>query len=181
MAYPYALDDYIAQVKAFMRENGVVRPHVIAHSFGGRIALKMSAENPEIFDKLVLTGCAGLKPRRSAKYYIIKGVYKILKPLVKKEKLKKFFSSDYNALDSVMKESFKLIVNEHLDYLLPKIENQTLLVFGSEDKQTPLYMAKRLEKGIKNARLLVLKDAGHFAFIDKPYKFNTEVGEFLLS
>ena len=80
-----------------------------------------------------------------------------------------------------MQKSFIKIVNEHLDYTLPKIKNQTLIVFGSEDKETPLYMAKKLHKNIKNSKLVIIKGAGHFCFIDNPNKFNLEVREFLLS
>ena len=79
-----------------------------------------------------------------------------------------------------MKKSFIKIVNEHLDGYLDKITNPTLLIYGSEDEETPLYMAKRFNKGIKNSRLSVYEGAGHFCFIDKPLKFNLEVKEFLL-
>lgn len=79
-----------------------------------------------------------------------------------------------------MQKSFKLIVNEHLDYALPNIKNSTLIIFGKEDKETPLYMAKKLHNGIKGSRLVVYEKAGHFAFIDKPLRFNMEVKEFLL-
>ena len=99
---------------------------------------------------------------------------------ITKEKLSAFYSKDYNALSPVMKESFKLIVSEHLDDRLCKIQNQTLIVYGTRDKETPPYMAKRLENGIKNSKTLML-DAGHFCFIDKPHKFNMEVKEFLLT
>jgi pimeloyl-ACP methyl ester carboxylesterase len=55
------------------------------------------------------------------------------------------------------------------------------LIFGENDKDTPLYMAKRFNSGIKNSKLVILKDAGHFAFVDKSIKFNLEMREFLLS
>ena len=80
-----------------------------------------------------------------------------------------------------MKQSFIKIVNEYLDDKLTLIKNQTLILHGKRDKETPLYMAKRLNKKIVNSKLIVLKDAGHFAFIDRPHKFNTEVKEFFLS
>ena len=80
-----------------------------------------------------------------------------------------------------MQESFKKIVSEHLDYALDKIENQTLIIFGEKDTETPLYMAKRLNAGIKNSKLKIIKNAGHFCFIDKPFEFNDCVREFLLS
>lgn len=181
MEYAYSLDDYIQEVKEFCYKNSIVKPSVIAHSFGGRIAIKLSATEKDFFNKLVLTGSAGLKPRYSLKKKVKGLVYKGLKPFVKKEKLEKLYSSDYNKLDSVMKKSFIKIVNEHLDGYLSQIENPTLLVYGELDKETPLYMARRLNKNIKNSTLKIYQRAGHFCFIDKPLKFNLEVEEFLLS
>lgn len=180
MPYPYSLDDYIKEVKEYLTKNGIVRPHIIAHSFGGRIALKMASEDKAIFKKLVLVSSAGLKPKTSPKKFIKKCAFNLLKKFITKEKLSAFYSKDYNALSPVMKESFKLIVSEHLDDRLSKIQNQTLIVYGTRDKETPPYMAKRLENGIKNSKTLML-DAGHFCFIDKPHKFNMEVKEFLLT
>ena len=79
-----------------------------------------------------------------------------------------------------MKESFKLIINEHLDGALDKINIPTLVVCGDKDKETPPYMAKKFNENIKNSKLLMLSGAGHFCFLDKPHKFNMEVKEFLL-
>ena len=61
-----------------------------------------------------------------------------------------------------------------------KIENKTLLIYGSLDKETPLYMAKRFNKNIKNSSLFIIKGAGHFCFVEKPDLFNFTVKEFLL-
>ena len=63
MPYPYCLYDYIAEVKEYIYKNGLTRPHVIAHSFGARIAIKAASIEPDLFSKLVLTGAAGLKPK----------------------------------------------------------------------------------------------------------------------
>lgn len=181
MKYPYALSDYVEDVKNYIAENRLVKPHVIGHSFGCRIIIKALAENNELFDKVVLTGCAGLKPKNTLKKVFKKTAFNVLKNFLSEKRLERFYSSDYLALSPVMKQSFKKIVNEHLDDKLKFINNSTLLVFGKEDTETPLYMAKRLYKGIKHARLVVIPDAGHFCFIDKPMKFNMEVREFLLS
>lgn len=181
MEYPYSLDDYVKDLVTFMRENSIVKPHVVAHSFGARVALKASYTYPDLFDKMVLTGAAGLKPRFSIKKQIRKTAFKFCKIFLPKEKLLRFYSKDYLELDSVMRKSFVKIVNERLDGVLSSITNDTLLVFGQKDKETPLYMAKRLRKGINKSRLVVIKDAGHFAFLDKSIKFNVETREFLLS
>lgn len=179
MEYPYSLDDYILEVKEFLYKNGIKRPHVVAHSFGGRIALKTAYRDSEIFDKLVLTGCAGLKPNFSFKKQIRKTKFNILKHFYDRKKLLKYYSPDYLALSPVMKESFKKIISENLDYTLKGIKNETLILFGNEDKETPLYMARRLHKGIRGSRLEII-DGGHFCFIDNPLLFNYSVKEFLL-
>ncbi len=181
MSYPYSLDDYIAEVREYMYKNGLERPNVVAHSFGGRIAIKAAYSDPFLFSRLVLCGAAGLKPRKSLKKAFKKFAFGALKRVVGREKLTRFYSPDYLALDSVMRESFKLIVGEYLDYALCGIKNPTLIVFGENDRETPVYMAKRLHAGIKDSKLLIIEGAGHFSFIDKPFKFNTEVKEFLLS
>ena len=181
MKYPYSLDDYIREVKNFMNANGIYKPSVVAHSFGARIAIKAASENKELFDKIVLTGAAGLKPKTTFKKAVKKTLFKVCKRFLPREKLKKFYSSDYNALNAVMKESFKKIVSEHLDDRLKSIDNPTLIIFGENDKETPLYMAKKLHAGISGSTLSVIEGAGHFCFIDKPLKFNMEVKEFLLS
>ncbi len=181
MQKPYALDDYVLDLIKYFNDNGIIRPHVIAHSFGARVILKALYAQPDLVDKLVLTGAAGLKPKRTFKKTAKKFAFNLLKRVVKREKLKGFYSKDYLALDSVMKESFKMIIKENLDFTLSSITNKTLIVFGKGDKETPLYMAKRFNKNIKDSRLIVIDNTGHFCFIDKPHKFNLEVREFLLS
>ncbi len=181
MEHAYSLDDYISEVEEYKYKNGLVAPHVVAHSFGGRIALKASAKNKGFCDRLILTGCAGLKPKTTLKKACKRALFNTLKLFIEREKLKNFYSKDYISLSPVMKESFKKIINEHLDQCLQDIENETLIIFGKDDKETPLYMAKRLHKGIKGSELSVYEGAGHFCFIDKPCKFNVEVREFLLS
>ena len=105
MPYPYALSDYLQEVKEYIYKNSLDRPSVIAHSFGGRIVVKGSAEDSNLFDKIVLTGSAGLKPRPSLKRFAKKTVFKLLKPFVSREKLSAFYSPDYLKLSPIMKES----------------------------------------------------------------------------
>ena len=180
MAYPYSLSDYVKEVEEYIEQNNLYKPCVIAHSFGGRIAIKLASEK-DLFSKIVLTGAAGLKPKRTFKYRLKTTAFKILKPFCSKKRLLRFYSKDYLSLSPVMRESFVKIVNEHLDDRLSKITQKTLIIFGEKDKETPTYMANRLHAGIKNSKLIILENAGHFCFIDKPYKFNMEVREFLLS
>lgn len=181
MEYPYSLDEYILEVREYMDKNGIVNPSVVAHSFGGRIVLKGVATKKLNFNKLVLTGCAGLKGKTTLKKAVKKTAFKMLKPFFDKDRLKAFYSKEYLALSPVMRESFKLIVNEYLDCYLNKIQNPTLIIHGNKDKEVPLYLAKKLNLGIEKSLLNIYDGSGHFCFLDKPIKFSMEVKEFLLS
>ena len=79
-----------------------------------------------------------------------------------------------------MQKSFIKIVNEHLDDRLCLIKNPTLIIHGEEDLETPLYMAKRLNRKIEGSKLTVVKGCGHFVFLDQPVTFNFIVKEFLV-
>ena len=181
MLYPYSLDEYILEVKEYMHKNGLENPSVVAHSFGGRIVLKGVATKKLGFDKLVLTGCAGLKENLTLKKAVKRTAFKMLKPFFNKDSLKMCYSKDYLALTPVMRESFKLIVSEYLDCYLKDIPNKTLIIHGNKDKAVPLYLAKKLNLGIRNSTLSVYDGVGHFCFLQKPMKFSMEVKEFLLS
>ncbi len=181
MPYPYSLDDYVESVYKYIKDNRLVKPHVIAHSFGARVVIKAVSKYPELFDKIVITGGAGLKPKWSFKKAIKRTLFKFLKLFLPKRRLKRFYSKDYLSLSPVMKQSFIKIVNEHLDGYIKSIKNQVLLIYGRKDRETPIYMAKKLHEEIQDSKLTVYNNAGHFAFIDCPNKFNMEVREFLLS
>ncbi len=181
MRYAYNLTDYINETLEFIYKRSLNKPFVIAHSFGGRVVIKTAGQDPlnSPFSKIVLTGPAGIKPRFSLKKLIKKSAYKILKNFLTEKEKEKFFSADYNKLSPIMKESFKLIVNEHLNEYAKKIITPTLIINGARDKETPVYTAKKLNGYIKTSKLTLIRDAGHFAFIDKKDEFNHRVLEFL--
>lgn len=178
MPYPFSLVDYSNGVNELIERLNLYNVNVIAHSFGARIVFKSLPKNEKIA-KVVLTGPAGMKPKFSLKKWLKKTKYKIIKNFLPPEKLLRFGSADYKMLDSTMKRSFNLIISECFDKKLKTISNETLIIEGQNDKETPLYMAKRICRGLKNSSLVVLPNAGHFAFVDKKNEFNVLVKEFL--
>ena len=65
---PYFLDDYVKDVLKLLNQLDIKRYHIICHSFGARIAIKLATFDKRI-DKIIITGGAGLKPKRSISYY----------------------------------------------------------------------------------------------------------------
>lgn len=174
----FCLSDYVEELKQFLNEFDIEELVIVGHSFGGRVAIKFASIYQACYKKfkLILVDSAGIKPRFSfAKYLKIKRYKHMKKCATKNDKLKnklnKFGSDDYKRLSSIMKQVFVKIVNEDLSAILKKIECETLIVWGKRDKETKLYMARRLHRNIKNSSLKIIDDAGHFCFLDKPHEF----------
>ena len=179
MPYPYRLDDYVNELNALAVYAGG-KIDLVAHSFGCRIALKAAA-NSQIINKMVLCGVAGLKPRFSVKRSFKRGAYRLLRPIIGREKAEaKFSSPDYLMTSGNLRESFKLVTSEYCDGYIEKIDCPTLCVFGENDKETPPYLLRRVKRANRRVDGVIMKGCGHFCFAEKPTEFNSILAEFLL-
>ncbi len=175
---PFSVGDYALWTKGVMEALEIEKPHVIAHSFGCRVAVKMASAYPDLFDKMVLTGPAGIILKRGFSYRLKVQTYRFVRLFAPKFAEKKFGSEEYRALSPIMKESYKKIVNEDLREVAKGVQNPVLLVEGEKDKTTPLKAAQIYENALPNGRLKGIK-GGHFAFAEYPLEFNLIVEEFL--
>ena len=173
----YSVGDYAQWLQGVLAALGVGKPHVIAHSFGCRVAVKLASEQPDAFDKILLTGPAGVILKRGFSYRVKVGAYRLVKRIAPKLAERKFGSKEYRTLTPLMKESYKKIVNEDLRECAKKVKNQVLLVEGRADKTTPLQEAKAYLECFRNGELRLI-DGGHFAFVDSPVAFNLIAEEF---
>lgn len=164
---PYSVGDYAGEVLSVLEKEGVEKAIIVGHSFGGRVAMEIAAKFPDVASGLVLVDSAGIKPRRNPTYYIKIAIHKLMKKLGMKG-LKG--SNDYRVLSLIMKETFKKVVSYDQSYLLKDISVPTAIFWGKKDKDTPLYMARKLSKNIKDSSLFLL-DGGHYAYVDDLEKF----------
>lgn len=178
LPFAYSLDDYVDDIKKVLINLGISNYYLIAHSFGGRIAIKLATSSLSP-NKLILTGSAGLKPKRTLKYRFKIAYYKLIKRFLSENAKSKFGSVEYKNLKGFDKQSYLKIVNEYLDEYLNKIKCNTLIIFGKDDRETPIYMAKKLSEKITNSTLFLLENAGHFCFVEKAVEFNLIANEFL--
>ena len=63
------------------------------------------------------------------------------------------------------------VINDNLEPLLEKIKAPTLLIWGEKDEDTPIYMAKIMEKKIKDSGLVIIEKGSHYSYIDNMPKF----------
>ena len=100
---------------------------------------------------LLLTGCAGVPPRRGFSYTLRVKAYRAVRKVAPRFAERKFGSPEYRTLSPVMRQSFKKIVGEDLTPLLPSVRTPVLYVFGDRDTATPPYMAEILRKNTPGA------------------------------
>lgn len=191
---PWGVPEYAEMTKKFIEQNHIEGCDVIAHSFGGRVTIYLASKYENLFNRIVLTDAAGVKPKKTFTKTMKQKIFKIgvwcLKTFLpndkKDEVIKKYrdkhSSPDYKALKyEVMKETFKKVISLDLTPNLKDIKNSTLLIWGENDKDTPLYMANIMKYHIPDSGIVVLKDAGHFSYLDASAQYNAVIESFLCS
>lgn len=188
---PFNTNDFGDFLKEFIKKLNIKNPILIGHSNGGRTIINYAGRNPGKTKKIVLIDSAGIKPKRNLWYYIkvytfksLKGIFNFLPKTEMfnnmRERMVAFFgSADYKSSPEILRKTMSIIINEDQTPLLNNIQEPTLLIWGENDEDTPLKDAKIMEKNIKNSGLCILKDAGHFSYLDKPYEFATILNTFL--
>ena len=177
LTQPFSVGDYAAWLDNAMASLRLRKPHVVAHSFGCRVAIKLASQRKDAFDKMLLTGPAGVIMNRGFAYHAKVKAYRAVKKIAPKFAERKFGSAEYRNLSPVMKESYKKIVNEDLRICAGQVRVETLLVVGKTDKVTPKQEAEAYIKAFPNARLKEM-EGGHFAFVEHPVTFNLIAEEF---
>lgn len=181
--------DYARCIEAFADALGIANPVLIGHSYGGRIAIVYASERA--VDKVILVDAAGVKPRRSLRYYMRVYTFKATKrllPLVLGrrrgdaliDKMRgRAGSADYNAASPAMRAVMSRSVNQDLRPLMPLIKAPTLLIWGENDTATPLRDARIMERLIPDAGLVVYPGCGHYSFLDRPSQTTAVIKSFL--
>ena len=169
--------EYAIQLYLFLKKKNINELSIVAHSFGGRVAIILSSVFKLKINKLVLISSAGILPKRTLKYRVKIIKYKMYKKLVKyniisNKFMSKFGSEEYKQLNNLQKGSYVKVVNQGLEFLMKNIDSDTLIVWGEDDKTTPLYMGKSLNKLIEKSKLLIYKNAGHFSHMENFNSFN---------
>lgn len=183
----WAVDDYADFFLKFMDALGIKKATLIGHSYGGRVIIKLAArENlPFEIENIVLIDSAGILPKKTFSQKVKIRKYKILKKILNMKVVYALFpeliddwrsqqgSADYRAASPMMRQCLVKAVNEDLTELLPKIRQDTLLIWGDKDTATPIGDARIMDEKIPNSGLAVLEGAGHFSFLEQPQRFRS--------
>ncbi|ENH97887.1 alpha/beta hydrolase fold protein [Gracilibacillus halophilus YIM-C55.5] len=168
----------------------IEQPILVGHSFGGRVSIKYASRHSDV-EKIILIGSAGIKPKRSLKYYVKVYTFKAIKQCLRLPVLNKYKedilskyrgkagSSDYQNASRVMQQTLSKVVNEDLTHHMPHIQAPTLLIWGANDTATPVDDARKMEELIPDAGLALIEGAGHYVFLEQKRRVATIIDTFL--
>ena len=174
----WGVEQYTRLIEKMAEKLGLKNPVLAGHSFGGRVGILFSSRNA--VSRLILIDAAGVKPRRSLRYYFKVWSFKVGKKLTqwiygKEEAAKRIEarrarhgSADYRSASPRMRAILSRVVNEDLRGVMPEIKCPTLLIWGDDDTATPLRDAKIMERLIPDAGLVSFPGCGHYSFLDNP-------------
>lgn len=188
---PWNVSDYTNWLLDFINFLNLEKFFIVAHSFGGRVAIKFTIQCSEKVKSLILCDSAGIKPKMELKTKIIFWSAKIgnavftSKPLVRfKDGIQNLFylflrHKDYVKAEGTMKETIKLVIQEDLLPLLSQIKTKTLIIWGGKDKLVPVKYAHIFKKNIENSELKILPKLGHSPNLEAPEKLSKVILSFL--
>lgn len=186
------LSDYVSFLEGYLKKHSLKRPYIIAHSFGGRVALKYLEKHPDGAMRVVLTGVPGYRPVRARRYYpsliaakignALVAAIPVLHPfrtLLRRVLYNSVGARDYTRATKHLKQTFKNIVQTDLSRAVGMMTLPTLLLWGDRDMVVPVFVPKKMRKNMKNARLHMIPDSGHNPLVDKPELAVGEIVDFL--
>jgi len=140
---------------------------ILAHSFGGRVAVHLAVKHPELVRGLVLTGVPlvrlGVAPRASFGFRLLKRLASM--GLVSQKRLdaerRKRGSADYNAAQGIVRDIFVTLVNEDYRDVLARIDTPVRMVWGENDTSAPADAGLAASELIAGATFRVVPGGGH--------------------
>ena len=188
---PWKLEDYGAFVLEFCRTLELTPEVLMGHSHGGRTSLWLLGNGKLNPRKCVLMDSAGILAKKTAKQKLSLRFFKCCKWLGTNRLTAPFFgdlyrelrdkrsSADYRAASPIMKGTLSNVIACDLRPLMPSVQTDTLLLWGDRDTATPLSDGQEMERLLPRAGLAVVKNAGHFPYVDNPAQFFAILGIYL--
>jgi len=192
---PWKLEDFTRFIDSSAKKFFQGKPYTLfGHSLGGRIGLKMASQidTQSLLISLVLCSAAGVSRPNSIKRFLFKTVAKAGRMLknVSPSKYTIFRkiiyrlakASDYAQITSeIKKETFRNIIEESLKSQAIQIKIPTLILWGKQDKTTPISDAYFLQKKIAKSTLKVFPKENHRLPYNQPKALAIEIDRWFKS
>lgn len=163
----WGLENYVVWLEKLLeKEDKVI---LAGHSNGGRISLAFALKHPEKIHHLVLIDSAGVYHNhftRRLKRFLFKSLARTGKKLTKSEKLRSLLykmarEKDYEKADPILRQTLTNLIKVDLVPQLPSLKVPTLIIWGENDKATPLKDGLLIHQQIKGSVFKMITGARH--------------------
>jgi len=185
-----SISAYAQAVLDWMSVLGIHSAIFAGHSMGGAIALSLALDHPDRVTGLILIGSgarlkvspelleksASSTTYQSAVELVIQWGFSESSP----KRLKELAARRMLEIrSSVLHSDFLACQAFNETARVEQIHQPTLLLYGSEDRLTPLRLGQYLEKQLPNAKLKTIPQAGHMVMLEQPLAVAQEMSDFL--
>ena len=179
-----------------LEEKKIHKFHLLGHSMGGMVVQEMAKKVGDKISKLVCysTGPRGEMPGRfetvdeSRKNLQKNGLETMARNIAKTWFIKgenaKYFDV---CIETGKQTSMEAVDNSLVAFknwngvdTLKNIKNETLIIWGDQDKSYNFEQVQALEKNIENSKLIIFKNCAHNVHLEQPDRFNKTIKNFLL-
>lgn len=190
---------------ALLTEWRLERPHIVAHDFGGAVALRARLLHGARYRSLCLVDVVALAPWGSPFFTLVKQhaeVFAQLPAAVHRGAIEAYIRGASHRglrddelamlvepwLDELGQPAFYRQIAEaderftdEIEPLYSTIDEPTHIVWGADDTWIPIDRAHRLQSSIPGSTLAIIEGAGHLIQFDAPAQLGIEVSGWLES
>lgn len=164
-------------LSAWMGALALEKAHLVGHSMGGYVCLRLAARQPAVVQRLILVAPAGVPTGRSMVGHLVpllgaaRHATPRFLPVLARDALRMGPATLLRASRDLLAED----VREDLR----RIQAPTLLLWGERDTLVPPAVGNLLREEIPDSRLFVLERAAHVPMFDRPEDFDAALLAFL--
>lgn len=196
----FTTESYVRCLAGFLAALGIEQAHLLGLSWGGILAQEFYRLYPQRVRSLVLAdtyaGWRGSLPETVCNERLSACLQDASAPA--EALVAKFVPGVFtDAVSPQLRDEFSTIVSEfhpvgfrlmslssaEVDTrdLLSTVDVPTILLWGDDDRRSPLDVAKQFHAAIPGAELAIVENAGHLSNMEQPDMFNEHVRRFCLS
>jgi pimeloyl-ACP methyl ester carboxylesterase len=177
-------------VRALMDQRGIDRAVIVGHSWGASIALELALAHPARVQRLALYSAWAYEEQLPTTFHWARsqGMGELLFELFYKQragdKLALAFFDQQSVTEALVSDVEAALDRpgttaaalaavrgqryRHVQQRYPQVTQRSLLLWGREDRVTPLEYGERLARELPQAKLVVYPRCGHFPMIEAP-------------
>lgn len=167
---PYSIEMMADDTAALMNAAGFHKAHILGISMGGRIAMALTLQHPELVKSLVLTSTFARQRPDTNK---LPWQFTILRRISIRRALRTYPQPEY-----AFQRQFQASRSYDCSARLGDIKVPALILHGRSDRTAPLELAEEMHAGIKGSKMQTFP-GGHIFFMMRPEQFCQAVIGFL--